>query len=173
MKRYSFILCILVIAAGVAQAQTSTTAIIVQQYTFVPVGFVAGQTVRLNISNIAGGTAVCMGNLSFVNSDGSTIKNENFTANAGQTVSYTLQTTDISSAPSVAEVRGVAKIDHQAGGVIFTPGTPPTPAPVCSALMSLEVVDANGQTQVVLTNPTLVSGITPVLISTPPAVLPQ
>ncbi len=92
MKRYSFILCILVIAAGVAQAQTSTTAIIVQQYTFVPVGFVAGQTVRLNISNIAGGTAVCMGNLSFVNSDGSTIKNENFTANAGQTVSYTLQT---------------------------------------------------------------------------------
>src|SRR5580698_1731539 len=98
MKRYSFILCILVIAAGVEQAQTSTTAIIVQQYTFVPVGFVAGQTVRLNISNIAGGTAVCMGNLSFVNSDGSTIKNENFTANAGQTVSYTLQTTDISSA---------------------------------------------------------------------------
>ena len=55
-------------------------------------------------------------------------------------------------------VRGLVKLDRQLGGVITGPGMP---APVvCSAVMSLEVVDAaTGQTRLVLTNPNTISGL--------------
>jgi len=158
MKRY-FIL--LTIAAGTVAAQTST-AILLLQYTYAPVGVAPGTTLRLNLANVSGGTAVCMGNLSFINSDGTTIKNQNITVNAGQTFSYPLLISDVPGSPASAEVRGFVKIDHQVGG---TAGA--TPLAPCTAVTSLEVVDiATGQTRAVLTNPTVISGrpvVTPVV----------
>jgi hypothetical protein len=160
MKRYSSILFVLTVAAGVAEAQTGPAATIVQQYTFAPVGIAAGQTLRLNVANISMGTAACMVNLSFVSSDGVSIKNEDVTVAAGNTMSYPLAATEVSTA--VAEIRGVVKIDRQVGGVVVMPGAPV--AAVCSAVMSLELVDAMG-TRAVLTNPTLVSGFLPVVVN--------
>jgi hypothetical protein len=164
MKCRFSVLSISLCVAGIAVAQ-GTTAIIVQQYTFAPAGIVTGQSMRLNLSNVAGATSMCTGNFSFINSDGSTIKNENYTVNAGQTMSYSLQTTDISGSPASAEVRGVVKVNRQAGGIVPTPGNPP--APSCSPVMSLEIVDSTGQTHVLLTSPALVVGITAVV---PPSI---
>ena len=153
MKRY--VVPGFLAAAGIAAAQVA--AILLLQYTYAPVGIAPGAALRLNVANTAGGTSVCTGNLSFVNSDGTTIKNQNITVNAGQTVSYPLSMLDVPNSPAGAVVRGVVKIDRQVGGMVG----PATVA--CTSITSLEVVDtATGQTRAVLTNPTLGSGITPV-----------
>jgi hypothetical protein len=162
MKRHSFFLCCLTLTAGIASAQPAIPTIPLQ-YTFAPAGLAGGQTMRLNLANVGTGTSVCMANLSFVNSDATTIKNQDFTVKAGQTMSYPLVTSDITATPVTAEVRGFVKIEKQ----VLTPGTTPT-AP-CSPVMSLElVVNATGQSQVVLTNPLLVTSAIPVLASVPP-----
>jgi hypothetical protein len=164
MKRYLMPL-LLITGAGFAAAQTPT-AILVQQYTYAPVGIAPGTTLRLNVANVSSGTTVCMGNLSFINSDGTTIKNQNITVNAGQTTSYPLLISDVQGTPASAEVRGFVKIDRQAGGTIG----PNAPTP-CIAVTSLEVVDvATGQTRAVLTNPTAVAGA---IAPTPVVALPQ
>jgi hypothetical protein len=168
MKRYSFVVCLLTVTARLASAQPAPTAIIVQQYTFAPAGIAAGQTMRLNMANVAGGASICIGNLSFVNSDGTSIKNQDVTVKAGQTMSFSLLSTDLAS--TSAEIRGVVKVDRQFGGVVVTPGTPPVP--ICNAVISLEIVDtATGQSRVVLTNPSLVSGIIPLQAPVPPTVV--
>lgn len=154
MKRY-FPHYLLIAAAGMAMAQVA--AVLVLQYTFAPVGIAPGTTLRLNLANTGGGSSVCMGNLSFINSDGTTIKNENINVPAGQTVSYPLAISDISGSPANAVVRGFVKIDRQTG-VVAAPATI-----ACTSITSLEVVNtATGQTRVILTNPTLASGITAV-----------
>lgn len=148
-----FIPVLLTVSAGIAAGQVGApTAVLAQQYTYAPVGIASGTTIRMNVANVTNGTTVCAGNFAFVNSDGTTIKNQNFTANAGQTVSYSLLVSEISGSPASAEVRGVTKINRQAGGVVQPPGQPPIP--MCSVLMSLEVVDiSTGQTRAILTNP--------------------
>jgi hypothetical protein len=114
---------------------------------------------------VSGGTAVCTGNLSFINSDGTSIKNQNITVNAGQIFSYPLAISEVAGSPSSAEVRGFVKINRQVGGTVSQAQTI-TP---CTAVTSLEVVDvATGQTRAVLTTPTPVSGI-----ATPVVALPQ
>jgi hypothetical protein len=148
-----FVPLLLTLSAGIASAQPA--AIVVQEYTYAPVGIAAGTTLRLNVANITnGGTTACTGNLSYVNSDGTTIKAADFTANPGQTSSYPLLITDVTGSPASAEVRGVVKINRQVGGVVGQPI-----APSCSAVMSLEIVDiATGQTRAVLTSPTPITG---------------
>jgi hypothetical protein len=164
MKRY-FIQLFLTTTAGIALAQGQPAAIVEQQYSYAPVGVAPGTTLRLNVANVSAGTTACMGNLSFINSDGSTIKNQNITVNAGQTVSYPLLITDITGSPASAEVRGLVKIERQVGGT-FGPASIP-----CTAVTSLEVVDiATGQTRAVLTNPTAISGFP---IATPVTAQPQ
>jgi hypothetical protein len=159
MKRYSFV----VVLSTIALAQPGPTVTISQQYSFAPVGLAAGQTLRLNVANLSTGTTSCMGNLSFVSSDGVSIKNEDVTIGPGKTMSYPLSDTEV--AANVAEIRGVVRINRQVGGVVLTPGAPISPG--CSAIMSLELVDATG-TRAVLTNPTLVSGLVPILTTPPP-----
>jgi hypothetical protein len=155
MKRYKVFLP-LMIAVGIGSAQTVPSATVLQQYSFAPLGVAAGQTMRLSLANAAGGSSVCIANLSFINSDGTSLKNQDVTVKAGQTASFSLLTGDISSAG--AEIRGLVKLDRQVGGVVSGPGMP-APA-VCLAVMSLEVVDAaTGQTRVVLTNPTVIAGL--------------
>ncbi len=162
MKRY-FVPLILVISAGFAAAQGPPASTIVQEYTYAPVGVAQGTTVRVNVANIGSGTAVCTGNLSFINSDGTSIKNEDFTAGAGQTASYALLASDISGSPATAVVRGFVKINRQVG-----PPTAGAAATACTAVMSLEVIDiATGQTRAILTNPTAVSGAFVVPVTLP------
>ena len=165
-KRHTLLLYCFSITAGLASAQTAFQATPLQ-YSFAPAGIAAGITMRLNVANLGSGTSVCSVNLSFVNSDGSSIKNEDILVKAGQTMSYTLQTGDIAGTPTSAEVRGVVKIQRST----LTPGTPVTPP--CSAAMSLELVtNATQQTQAVMTNPTLVTGLVGVFSSVPPMVPP-
>lgn len=167
MKRYAFVLSVFAIGGGIAHAQMGTPPTVVQQYTFAPIGIIAGQTLRVNLTNVAtGSNAVCSGNLSFVNSDATSIKNENVTVNAGVTMSYTLVTSDVTGNPGSAEVRGVVKINRQIGPPMGGPSLPA--AGQCVPVMSLELADANG-THVILTSPSLVSGgIVPILSSVPP-----
>jgi hypothetical protein len=155
VKRYFIVPLLLTSATGIAAAQTSPGAIVVQQFSYAPVGVAPGTTLRLNLANSGSGSTVCMVNLSFINSDGSMIKNTNVTVNAGVTYSYPLLISDVPGSPASAEVRGLVKIDRQLGG---TAGAPPS-AP-CVSVTSLEVVDvATGQTRAVLTNPTAISGL--------------
>jgi hypothetical protein len=150
-----FIPLLLTTFTRVALAQGAPAAILVQQYAYAPVGIAPGTTLRLNVANLSGGTTVCMGNLAFMNSDGTTIKNQDITVKAGQIFSYPLLISDIQGSPSSAEVRGFVKIDRPVGGTV---GMPPS-AP-CTSTTSLEVVDvATGQTRAILTNPTPISGI--------------
>jgi hypothetical protein len=162
MKRY-FIPVLLISAAGIAAAQMLPVAIVVQQYSYAPVGVAQGTTLRLNLANLSGGTTVCMGNLSYIFSDGTTIKNENITVNAGQTVTYPLLISEITGSPATAEVRGLVKLNRQVGGLTGPPGGPASTA--CTAVTSLEVVDiATGQTRAILTNPlSTLPTITPVV----------
>jgi hypothetical protein len=111
MKRYISIAYLVTIAAGMAAAQPGPVAIVVQQYTFAPIGAASGQTMRLNLSNVANGTAVCMANLSFVNADGSSIRNQDVTVKSGQTMSFSLQTADVPS--NGAEIRGLVKLNRR------------------------------------------------------------
>jgi len=168
--RYTSLLFVTTIFAAAAAAQPNmpAPATVTQQYSFVPVGIVAGQTLRVNLANLAGGSSVCMASISFVNSDGTTIQTQSVTANAGQTVSYSVQTGNINGSPASAEVRGTVTLTHLISIPPFPIPGGVSPTPVCAPLMSAEIVDGNGQTALVLTNPAS-SGITPVLVSTPPS----
>jgi hypothetical protein len=153
--KYYFVPLLLAAAAGVAAAQNAPAApitIVVEQYTFAPVGTTYAY-LRVNVANLSGGTSVCTGSVSFIDSTGKTIPGPGGSLNvaAGQTSSFEfVPQTAVSGA-----VRGFVTINHQVGGVVG-----PMPVMSCNALMSLEVVNSiNGQTQAVLTNPTPISGI--------------
>ena len=118
------VICSLMIGCGIAVAQTSPVATVVQQYTFAPVGVVTGQIMRVNMSITGDGTSSCMGNLSFVNSDGTTVKSQDVAVKAGETMSYSLQMSDIPSATGSAVVRGLVKIERQVGPAVAAPGAP-------------------------------------------------
>lgn len=168
MKHYSSLLLLLAACAGSAAAQIFPTAILQQPYSYPPISLVSGQFLRLNLANAGDAGSACAANLSFVNSDGNAVKNEDVKVDSAKSVFYVMEFTDVPAiaATATAQIRAVVKLQRQAGGVILTPGLTPN----CAAVTSLELVDtASGQTRILLTNPTYISAFLPILASTPPS----
>jgi hypothetical protein len=169
MKRY-YSMCLLLIAfSGVAAAQILPGAVLMQTYSYPPVGVVSGQALRVSLGNASDSGSACMANLSFVNSDGTAVKNEDVSVDPSKSVSYVLQFSDVPgiAATATAQVRAVVKVQRPAIGIIVSPG--PGLVPSCTAVTSVELVDvASGQTRVLLASPAYVSGLLPILVSAPP-----
>ena len=171
MKRYYSTFLLLTAFSGMAAAQILPGAVFMQTYSYPPIGVVSGQALRVSLGNASDSGLACMGNLSFVNSDGTTVKNEDISVDPTKSVSYVLQFSDVPgiAATATAQVRAVVKVQRQLGGIIVSPG--PGLVPSCSAVTSVELVDvASGQTRALLTSPTYVSGLLPILTTTPPPV---
>ena len=126
----------IVLASAGAFAQTTTPAS-TRQLTFPPVGIGSGETVEVNLANLAanssaGTAASCAGTVSFMNAAGTSVQTaQPFTLTTGQAASVRLPF----STSGITGTRGVVR-------AIVTLNLPSaTPRPPCSLAVTLQTYD--------------------------------
>jgi len=139
MSMHKIFLTIVLGASGVSMLSAQTSATVMRQASFPPVGVALTETMQVNLFNQAAaattGTAPsCTGSVSFIDSTGKAIAGTggNFTVAAGQTQSISILGSKANSSTSTgarAEVRAVVALNS-------VRGTP------CSLVDSLETFDS-------------------------------
>jgi hypothetical protein len=162
MRNSRLFLTLTFVAGAIAQtglAQTTTT--ITRNFSFPPVGLASGDTMEVNLVNLAanpanssGTAASCSGNVSFFNAAGTAIGTATtFTVAGGVTQSVSLPFSSAGISAARGEVRAV----------IQTTTTATHNAAPCSLTASLEVFDSTG-THVYLSSAVASAGPVPVVI---------
>ncbi|HLW76627.1 MAG TPA: hypothetical protein VKS01_06565 [Bryobacteraceae bacterium] len=151
MSTSKFFLTLLFLTAVPSSFGQTPSGSFTFSFSFAPVGLASGDTMQINLVNLAAdiapgqgvppATASCSGNVSFVNAGGMAIGNPStFSVGSGVTQSVSLPFANSGISNMRGEVRAVVAVT-EAEGV----GAPP-----CGLAISLEVFDANNATHVYL-----------------------